>query len=424
MNEYFAKKIIKNLLKKRKKSVLGTNRVKQVINLLELEKEFKIIHIAGTNGKGSVATYIYNGLKACGLKVGLFISPISTTFLNCFSSSNRDINYIDFLKAYRQLKARLKHKINKDFFLTSFELEFLLGLIIFKNQGLEYIIIEAGMGGRDDATNVFTHKICNIFTSISEDHIPLLGKNIYEILENKVDIINKADNINIFYPLETNLEDHLKRYLLRKNITRFLIIKQQDNYDVIFNNKKYSPIMLGEYQKVNFYLACNAILELIKNKFLSIDYDSFLFAASQAVLPLRLEKIGQKIIIDACHNEDACLKLLAFWQANYNLNDKVLIVFGAYKDKDVEKMLKVLKQISSNFLPVIISDDPRRSLSKKELRSSLTKLSINFTNPISDKKASQKIKREISNWDKILICGSLAMAKNIRQKLIKSKAIY
>src|SRR5574344_437025 len=167
---------------------------RKLLDLLEInEQEYKIIHVAGTNGKGTVCALISNALVTCEKKTGLFISPHLVKINERIRINNDQIDDELFLDAFLQVKRAVDQLVEAgDAHPSFFEYLFLMAMYVYKKEKVEYIILETGLGGRLDATNVFRKPLLTVITSIGMDHMEYLGDTIDKIAQEKAGIIKKG----------------------------------------------------------------------------------------------------------------------------------------------------------------------------------------------------------------------------------------
>lgn len=393
------------------------NRIKNAYKLLNLDMNYKIIHITGTNGKGSVAVTLKNILQLMGNRVGMFVSPYVINFNERIQINERFISDAEIIHY-----ANILYEFNENYYkeyndkLPFFELTFLMALMYFKDRNIDYAVIECGLGGLLDSTN-FIDSDLSIITNVGFDHMAQLGNTKEEILKHKIGILKP--NSTLITVLDNELKDKMDLYA--KNINSNIIyvnnienIKLDDKTNFTYKGVNYQTKLLGEYQAYNMALA----IEAIKYFYNDINGDIINLATSNIIWPGRFEIIKNKplVIIDGAHNISAIEKLVSTIKKYYS-NYKIKILFSALSDKDYKKMINKLDEISSFYYFTSI-DDVRADNSINFQK--FTDISSMYIN--NDKESINKIINDLSRDELLLITGSLhfiSIERNIILELNK-----
>ncbi len=318
---------------------LSLERIEAVTKLLgNPQDKFKIIHIAGTNGKGSVCAIIANILKHGGYKTGLYTSPHLVNYTERIKINGNEISKADFSKYISEI-CTLAEKNNIN--LTEFEILTAAAFKYFADNNIDYAVIETGLGGRFDATNVIKSPLLSIITSISFDHTDRLGNTIEQIAgekagiikENSIVIVSK-DNKGYEVIKKTAQEKHSKLITVNKDIeTAF---ENGNNYAII-NENKYPFPLLGLYQKKNLALALCAI-----NYINNITENAVIEGLKTLKWSARLEyKKDKNLLIDGAHNPDGALELKKSLDY-YFKNQKRIFIYSSLKTKDYKQISNIL----------------------------------------------------------------------------------
>jgi len=325
----------------------GLSRIRETLEvLLNPQDSYKVIHVAGTNGKGTVAATIAKALQDNGYKVGLFSSPWVVDYREQIKINGEFISEEKFWKAVRALQM-----IDTD--CTEFELLCVLAYFYFKIEKVEYAVIECGMGGKDDATNV-EKKNLSVITSISLDHTDFLGASIEEIAENKSGILRKNCDCVIYSDEYADV--------FRDKCNNLIISPQSDNLSIV-----------------------NTALDNLGLKPLN----------SLVKLPARQER-KNGILLDGGHNVAAAKMLEPI------INDETAVI-GMMRDKDIEGYLSIIAPKCKRIIAVNV--DNSRAISAVELASRAKSFCDDV---ITAKNAKEALKYKPS-----LICGSFYMIREI-----------
>lgn len=289
-------------------------------------KTGKYIHIAGTNGKGSTAALLTAILRAHGLKVGNFFSPAIEDLHDQIQIDGQQVSEIDFDRAMKQL-ARIKTP------LTDFELLTAAAFLVFRDKAPDYTIIEAGMGGRYDSTNVINTELA-IITSIALEHESFLGDTIEKISSHKSGIIKKWKPV-VVGPLA---EEAFRVVEKTAEALHSEIIQAAKPLEIDLKLK-------GHHQKYNAALADEAAQEILG---LNYHREVARDAMMKASIPFRFEEILPGVILDGAHNEASIQALVNTIKSSYP-GTSVHIVMALLKDKDYKKILRQLEKIGTRF---------------------------------------------------------------------------
>lgn len=304
-------------LKKLKEALYKLN-----INL----KESKTIHILGTNGKGSTQAFISNVLINNNYKVGAFTSPYLLKFNERIKINNNNIidkELLDLINYFYNFN--IKYNYNLSFF----ELLTLMSFKYFSEQKCDVIIIEAGIGGLLDSTNIINYDI-TVITSIGYDHTNILGNTLKEIAYQKVGAL-KDNGVLIAYN-NLNYIDVFNQRVKETN-SKFISLDIDEYKKYNLNTK-----LLGKHQKRNAILAIEAIKYLFK-----IDDLNIIKYINNTTWDGRFEEISKNVFIDGAHNIDAIKALIETINSNFYNND-ITIIFSALKDKKIEEMINLLNK--------------------------------------------------------------------------------
>lgn len=352
---------IENIKRKEKRTNL--NRMHRALEMLgNPERAYKVIHVAGTNGKGSTVSYLTNILMEAGFSVGSFISPYVIKFNERIMYNLSYISDEDLVK-YANIIYDLKLKLEEeDEVITFFEFITLMGLLYFKDKHVEFAVVEVGLGGVLDATNIFDHAL-RIITNIGFDHMNALGNTLSEIADKKLGILHENEKLisAVDESLLKQFEDHSKElnsclYWVNKDIKD--IEESFNGVSFKYKNEEFRTPLLGIFQACNAALAIEAVRQIMPG----ISSRTIQSALDKTVWPGRLQIIKHKpiILIDGGHNIhgiDAVVKSIKGLT-----NQKIHVLFTALKDKEIDKMLRALDEIASDYIFTTINDSRASSI--------------------------------------------------------------
>ncbi len=334
------------------------------------QDKFKSLHIAGTNGKGSTASMLTHILKREGYKVGMFTSPYLEDFRERIQVNLELIDKSALARITTDVKRKIDGMLLEGYeHPTEFEIVTAIGFKYFAEQNVDYAVVETGLGGRLDATNVLKPEI-TIITSISYDHINILGDSIEAIAFEKAGII-KSNTPVVIYPQNNEAYKVLLDVAHRKNApvynvadARVDIISSEiglQRFNFVYGEYQLDDITIhltGKHQILNAMTVLTAIF-VLNNIGISISDISIIDGLASAKWAGRLErlKINPDIIIDGAHNV-ASAKILADVIGQYYARRRVILVVGILKDKEVDKILEILCS-NSNVVIVTSPNNPR-----------------------------------------------------------------
>lgn len=398
-------------------SVLGLDAMRELLRRLgNPEKGLKIVHIAGTNGKGSVLAFLSTVLTESGYRVGRYISP---TLFSYRERIQVDGEYIE-KEPLARLVTRIREAseaMDRDGLRTptAFEIETALGLLYFAEKKCDVVVLETGMGGRDDATNAIAEVMMEIFASISLDHLGVLGNNLTEIAECKADIIRKNSLVISAFQKEEAAEV-LKRTAAERN-AKLVTVDPGQISDVKYGYEEQSFSygaeknirihLAGAYQIENAALAAEAVQGLRSLGF-RISDEAFRRGMEKTVWRGRFTCIHKEtlVIMDGAHNEDAAKKLAASIET-YFPGRKISYIMGVFKDKEYEKVIRITAPYAAKVTAVETPGNPR-ALPKEELK----KVWETFGVPVTTADTiAEAVKENITSAEKeeiIVVFGSLS----------------
>lgn len=392
----------------------GLERISMLLDLLgNPQDKLKIIHVAGTNGKGSTSTTISNMLIAGGKKTGLFTSPYVIDFCERIQIDGKNVSKNLFADCVTQVREKIEELNKKDIIITEFEAITVSAFLCFVKAECEYVVLEVGLGGRFDATNVVKNPDAVVITSISLDHIAILGDTIEKIAFEKCGIIK--NNV----PVITSFNQHkdalkvITETCKSKNCN--LIITDPGKTEILddsifgtlfsYDDNVYKTRLTGNHQIEN---AVNAI-ECAR--VLGIGENAIAQGIESTRMIARMEVIGEKplIIRDGGHNE-GCAEALYNFLKKYNVQN-INMLIGLMADKDVEGYVSKIAPLCKSAVTVTPSNP--RALNGEKLKEITEKYCnevIFINNP------QEGYKYIISNTEAdetILICGSFYMMSDI-----------
>lgn len=334
-------------------------------------KNLKFIHVAGTNGKGSIVEMLNNILINSNLKVGKFISPhlIRANESICINNTQIDNSSLPFyINKFTEVEKEFIKKYNRTF--TRFEIITALAIDYFYKNNTDIVILEVGLGGLFDCTNVIT-PIVSVFGSISFDHTQILGNSLKEIAIQKGGIIKENSKSVIFNQEATK---YIQKIADKKNNTLKVIYENEiSNYSFDkdyqyfeYENIKYKINLKGKKQIENATTVLNVIKILRENNF-NIEKDTILNSLSNIIHPGRFETINKSplVIFDGAHNDNALSNFMEATNSLYKDIDKTFIV-SIIKTKDYPKMINALFNNYPNSTFIFTSGNNEKKFFSKE----------------------------------------------------------
>ena len=411
-------------------SVLGLERMNDVLSKLgDPQGDLKVIHVAGTNGKGSVCKFLEGGLSSCGYNVGLYTSPYIESFNERIRLGGHDISDSDLEVYTDRVLAKVDELVSegKDS-PTEFEVITAVALLYFKEKNADIVILEVGLGGSGDSTNVVKEPLASVICSISYDHMDRLGNTLEEIAADKAGIIKPG------CPVISNVPEHGSAAVIARrayeNDSRLYDvsgIKFHIYDETPFSQKvtmelygtDYSDVeisMVGRHQGENLKTALAVIEVLRKAGKIKVERGRLYDGLKTAVQPGRFEILSEDpfIIADGAHNE-AGAAALQDTMKRYFSDSRVLLVTGMLADKQVDAILGHFSGITKDVI-VTEPDNPRK-LPAEKLAQHFEQFGITAQvakTPEESLRLSEKMRED---HDAVLFAGSLYLIGEIRRLL-------
>lgn len=344
-------------------SVLGLTNIKELLKRLgNPQNDVRVIHIAGTNGKGSICAFLDEILECAGFLVGRYISPTVFTYLERFQINRRYMQEDDFAIYLDKVKQAADGMVKDGFDRpTSFETETAVAFCYFKDMAVDFLLLETGMGGLLDATNVCDRPVCTIIASISMDHMAFLGDSLEKIYEQKLGIMKKGVPC-VSYPEPEELLSMWQEKKRENGTEDTSVMVSMDDITIMrtgldgsryeYGGRSYSVSVPGIYQVYNSAVAvCTA--RLMQRLGYGIDDDDIQAGISQTMWKGRFQKISSTpdIYVDGAHNPGG-------WESlrknidQYFADRELIYICGVFKDKDYDCMLRLLMPRAKRFIAV------------------------------------------------------------------------
>ena len=396
----------------------GLGRMQRAVDLLgNPEQTYPIIHVTGTNGKGSTIAFMRELFASHCKKVGTFTSPHIVSIHDRICINGEPISDEDFIRLADQVKAMEQRLLETHDQLSFFELLTLIALVYFKEQEVDLVLLEVGIGGLLDTTNVVTGEIA-IITSIGLDHQETLGDSLVAIAEQKAGIF-KPGNSAVIANLAPEAQLVCQRTANDLGVTLY-----QANKDFSFRNGNfYSSLadfnhlilgLEGAYQEENAALALQAFLLFMVQRNEKVDQEAVHAALQATKWAGRLEAVTEHIYLDGAHNLPALERLVEFIQEKIQQGYQPQILFGALKRKDYSGMLSYLTEHLPDADLYVTSFDYQGSLEEQDLGGYT--IIASYRDFIDNFEASAQEK------DLLFVTGSLYFISEVRACLMKQKS--
>ncbi|MDE6407279.1 MAG: bifunctional folylpolyglutamate synthase/dihydrofolate synthase [Anaeroplasmataceae bacterium] len=390
------------------------SRIKECIKLLNIKTNYPIIHIAGTNGKGSTASFLHQMLFLRGKKVGLFVSPYVISFNERIEINGAYITDEEVLSYTRRLEEFSKlYQQNYQDTIPFFELTFLMALLYFEKQNIEILVLECGLGGRLDVTNALEKKVA-VITNIGYDHMVQLGNTLEEIATHKLGITRAG--IPCFTAVDEGLIPYFSTYgkknkvdmnFIKPSVSNVFMDKEGTHFT--YNGRDFKTSLKGLYQAYNASLAI-AVMEYLEHDF---PKELIQLALDKTTWPGRFEFVKENILIDGAHNIDGIRALCESLKISYP-NYRIKIVFTALKDKASKQMLEILDSVADEYFFTTILDKRAGSASD------FTNYTVRPFEVIEDyQEAIHKAVLYLGKDELLVITGSLHFISEARKTLFE-----
>lgn len=347
------------------------NTVELLRRLGHPEEAFRVIHVAGTNGKGSVCAFLESILRHAGKRTGLFTSPHLIRINERFQIDHQDVSDEEFLRAFLRVKDAMDAMTAEGYaHPTYFEILFAMGMVLFAEAGIEYLVMETGLGGRLDATNTVARPVLTVITSISLEHTEYLGDTIEQIAWEKAGIIKEG--VPVVYDGRDRQAEAVIRERARMMHAPAIpyyagmseIVGQTDkSIDFVLNNRYYDykavhVPFLAEYQVVNSAIAMMAARVLDPGK--EISDSTVLEGIAAAEWSGRMETVLPDVVLDGAHNAAGIEEFLKTVRS-VQKRRPVSLLFSAVIEKDYERMIReICQEVKFSSIVVTQIGDTRK----------------------------------------------------------------
>ena len=406
-------------------SVLGLDNIRELLERLgNPQDQLRVVHIAGTNGKGSTLAFLAGIFRESGYRAGRYVSPASFYYEERFRINEENISkkdlcfYMEKIKnvAEEMVKDGLSHP-------TMFEIETALSFLYFLDKKVDVVLLETGMGGRLDATNVVKKPIATVIASIGMDHMQFLGDTLEKIASEKAGIIKEGcpvisyDNTKEVNEVIKNKAKQMHAKVTFVNSAGIRVLQESLNGESFSyrssDGRWYEKIeipLLGRHQINNEALALET-LNVIKNYYCISDFQTE-DGMRKTIWRGRIEILEREpmVICDGAHNPDGAKSLLSFLQNNFT-NQRLIYIMGVLSDKDYEQMVQILAPAADKIYTV--APDNPRALSSRELCNCISKYHQNVEERQRLAECLSEVRQKAEKDDVIIICGTLSFQNEL-----------
>lgn len=406
-------------------SVLGLDNIRELLERLgNPQDQLRVVHIAGTNGKGSTLAFLAGIFRESGYRAGRYVSPASFSYEERFRINEENISkkdlcfYMEKIKnvAEEMVKDGLSHP-------TMFEIETALSFLYFLDKKVDVVLLETGMGGRLDATNVVKKPIATVIASIGMDHMQFLGDTLEKIASEKAGIIKEGcpvisyDNTKEVNEVIKNKAKQMHAKVTFVNSAGIRVLQESLNGESFSyrssDGRWYEKIeipLLGRHQINNAALALET-LNVIKNYYCISDFQTE-DGMRKTIWRGRIEILEREpmVICDGAHNPDGAKSLLSFLQNNFT-NQQLIYIMGVLSDKDYEQMVQILAPAADKIYTV--APDNPRALSSRELCNCISKYHQNVEERQRLAECLSEVRQKAEKDDVIIICGTLSFQNEL-----------
>lgn len=394
----------------------GISRVRELLTLCgHPEARFPIVHIVGTNGKGSVTAMLSSVLKAAGYMTGTMTSPFRESVYDYYRIAGELPEKPDFCRAVAKMQKEAERMEDAP---TEFERSVAVGLLLFAEAGCDIVLLEAGMGGGNDATHVTEHSLLTIVTHMALDHTEWLGGTLAEILEEKLGIAGSGDAV-LLGPNEQETAELAERIACRRGLSLTTCRGEaQTEADGTLSYETWKALRLslqGSYQSRNAVTVLNA-LKILAGRGFPVSEDAVHAGLSQTELPFRFQICRREpyLIFDGGHNPD-CIAALCESLAALQVTEPFSVVTGVMRDKAYGQMYPQLNAFAGEYLTVT-ADNPR-SLPAPELAAYLRSFGKPTEAAAGFSEAAEWIRLRLEQKKPVLVTGTLYMMQALNAAL-------
>ena len=376
------------------------------------QKNLRIVHVAGTNGKGSVSTMLSNIFIADGKKTGLFTSPYIVDFCERIQIDGEMISHEKLASLTEKIKPIVEKLNNEGIEPTEFEIITAMAFDFYYQENCDIVVLEVGLGGLLDSTNVIENPLASVITSISFDHTDILGNTLTEIAQQKCGII-KENSVTVAYPLQDlQVIKEIRKTTTERNnrlVVPDLSLMEIEECSfektvVKYNDNQFTLHLFGEHQIYNMLTAVETAFSL------DVPLESIQKGVENTTMPARVEFLSKNVILDGGHNESGTKmmsKVLSLFEEN-------TVVVSMMADKDVENSVKNLSTNAKMMIATECSNP--RAMKAEELALICSKFCKKVI-AVSDPFKAIDIATEENNGKLLAVCGSLYLASQVREYL-------
>ena len=410
--------------------VLGLESIYRLLNRLgNPQKDLKAVHIAGTNGKGSIMTFLQSILMEAGYNVGRYCSPAVFEYREIIRYNDKYIEEESLAEIISFIKEKCDEMEREGFaYPTPFEIETAMAFLYFKKKKCDIVLVECGLGGETDATNVFEKVLCSIIATISLDHMKFLGNTVEQITKVKTGIIKEGCPVVVTDQSEEVLD--IIREVSKIKKAELVVTKKTDaavvkNFRTILDYKATDGAVyhgelkaMGTYQLLNAATAIEAALVLEKQGFyLKNDIET---GINQTVWPGRMEVICEEplVVIDGAHNPGAVQELKQSIDL-YFTNQRITFIMGVLGDKDFDSELRIIGNRAVKIITVTPNNP--RALNAEKLAETACRYHDSVYASATLEEAVDLARKTVEDdeADMILAFGSLSYLGELKEMIKK-----
>ncbi len=390
-------------------------------------KKLKFIHVAGTNGKGSTCTAIASVLTKAGYRTGLYTSPYVIDFRERIQLDMQMISPEALIDVTGQVRFCIEKLSENGVQITEFEAVTAAALLYYASENCDFVVLETGLGGRFDATNIIDSPVCSVITSVSLDHISILGNTLSEIAFEKSGIIKKGCPVitgaeqseEVLNVIKERAEIMNSPLISTDSSELFNVLSEDIGGTVVSSPAGELKIpYCGNHQLNNMSLVF-AVTDVLRNNGAVIPDESVIEGISSFRIPARTEIISTEplIILDGSHNDSSTAALADNIKKHLH-KKRILAVMGLMSDKDCVSVFEHLMPCFSEIITVKPSNP--RSMDAEKLAEIAKGFSVKSTPCPDPCEGINKALSELYRFDALIVCGSLYLAGDVRDYLINT----